>query len=85
MCSLCVEEVASVFCICGVCLVCVAYMWSVFVWLRSGSLVIMCYICVECGNTVGGSITVGVWSTCEPCWICLWHIHGEYVVYMWCV
>ena len=76
--GICLLHMWCMFGVCGVYVECVCV-------LRSGSLVIMCYICVECGNTVGGSITVGVWSTCEPCWICLWHIHGEYVVYMWCV
>ena len=48
MCSLYVEEVASVFCICGVGLGCVVSMWRVYVWFVWK----LCAICVECGNPV---------------------------------
>lgn len=43
--------------------------------------VIVCCVCAECGNTVGGSITV----VCGASVICVAYVCGIYLVSVWCV
>ena len=50
-----------------------------FVWKLCAVYVLSVVILCEGGNC--GC----VWGMCDVCWICLWHMHGECVVSMWCV